>query len=206
MRNWKKRYVDPSFKVGISIVTYNQTHCLASLIHSIRSQGYDLYRGSIIHDGPWTDLAFKTCQNAIDGDTRFEMLASETRANKFGHNLRQIGFDRAVADGCNWLCTMNGDCWYAPTYFEWMLSKATESNANFIYSNLVHSHTLWQPLRAEVRRGCIDAGSWIAHTSLVGDTKWDNLSFAGDWDFIKRLKEKPNFKPAKVEGFIYVHN
>lgn len=206
MRYWKKRQVDPSFKVGITIVTYNQTHCLAALIHAIRDQRHVLHRGSVINDGPWDESAFKMCQNAIDGDPRFEMLSTETRMNKFGHNLRQIGFNRSKENGCNWLCTMNGDCWYAPTYFEWMLSQATLEKANFVYSNLVHSHKLWKPMKSELKRGSIDAGNWIAHTNLIGDTQWDSTGFAADWDFISKLKDKPNFKPAKVDGYIYVHN
>ena len=148
----------------------------------------------------------RICLNAIDGDYRFEIYASGSRNNKFGHELRQVGFDMTKDAGCNWICTMNGDCWYAPTYLEWMLSQATQEKANFVFSNLVHSHKLWKPMRSELERGSIDAGNWIAHTNLVGDTEWDSNDFAADWDFISKLKNKPNFKPAKVDGYIYVHN
>jgi hypothetical protein len=143
---------------------------------------------------------------AVGNDSRFVKGNSPERENKFGHNLRQVGFDMGVADKCNWICTMNADCWYAPVYLEWMLGSAHENKSNFIYCNMVHSHRLWRPMKTDIRRGAIDAGSWIAHTDLVGDIKWDSHIFAADWDYINKLKCSPDFKPAKVEGFIFTHN
>jgi hypothetical protein len=206
MRHWKSKAVTPGSKVCISLVTYNQTNCLASLIHSLKAQTFKDFKAYVLHDGPWSSEAEEHYMGAVGNDSRFVKGNSPERENKFGHNLRQVGFDMGVADKCNWICTMNADCWYAPVYLEWMLGSAHENKSNFIYCNMVHSHRLWRPMKTDIRRGAIDAGSWIAHTDLVGDIKWDSHIFAADWDYISKLKCSPDFKPAKVEGFIFTHN
>jgi hypothetical protein len=206
MRHWKSKVITPGSKVCISLVTYNQTNCLASLIHSLKAQTFKDFKAYVLHDGPWSSEAEEHYMGAVGNDSRFVKGNSPERENKFGHNLRQVGFDMGVADKCNWICTMNADCWYAPVYLEWMLGSAHENKSNFIYCNMVHSHRLWRPMKTDIRRGAIDAGSWIAHTDLVGDIKWDSHIFAADWDYISKLKCSPDFKPAKVEGFIFTHN
>lgn len=206
MRYWKAKSITPGSKVCISVVTYNQTNCLSSLIHALRAQTFKDFKAYILHDGPWSNEASTYYLNAVGSDHRFVKLNSPTREAKFGHHLRQVGFDMGTADKCNWLCTMNADCWYAPVYLEWMLGSAHQNKSNFIYCNMVHSHKLWKPMKSDLKRGAIDAGNWIAHTSLVGDTKWNSNSFSADWEYINKLKNKPDFKPSKVDGYIFTHN
>jgi GT2 family glycosyltransferase len=206
MRYWKAKSITPGSKVCISVVTYNQTNCLSSLIHALRAQTFKDFKAYILHDGPWSNEASTHYLNAVGSDHRFVKLNSPTREAKFGHHLRQVGFDMGTADKCNWLCTMNADCWYAPVYLEWMLGSAYENKSNFIYCNMVHSHKLWKPMKSDLKRGAIDAGNWIAHTSLVGDTKWNSNSFSADWEYVNKLKNKPDFKPSKVDGYIFTHN
>lgn len=206
MRYWKAKSITPGSKVCISVVTYNQTNCLSSLIHALRAQTFKDFKAYILHDGPWSNEASTHYLNAVGSDHRFVKLNSPTREAKFGHHLRQVGFDMGAGDKCNWLCTMNADCWYAPVYLEWMLGSAHENKSNFIYCNMVHSHKLWKPMKSDLKRGAIDAGNWIAHTSLVGDTKWNSNSFSADWEYVNKLKNKPDFKPSKVDGYIFTHN
>ena len=206
MRYWKAKSITPGSKVCISVVTYNQTNCLSSLIHALRAQTFKDFKAYILHDGPWSNEASTHYLNAVGSDHRFVKLNSPTREAKFGHHLRQVGFDMGAADKCNWLCTMNADCWYVPVYLEWMLGSAHENKSNFIYCNMVHSHKLWKPMKSDLKRGAIDAGNWIAHTSLVGDTKWNSNSFSSDWEYVNKLKNKPDFKPSKVDGYIFTHN
>lgn len=210
MRFWSrmpKQPIPDSARIGISLVTYNQPESLPALIHSIKCQTFKNYKIYIFHDGPWLshDHARK-CLGAIDKDPRFEVTCTESRANKFGHNLRQPGFDLSVKAGCSWLGTMNADCWYAPVYFEWMLMEACKAKAEFVYCNMVHSHKMWGPIKTAVRRGFIDAGSWLASARLCSGVKWDGLDFAADWSFIEKLSRKPEFKTAKVDGYLFTHN
>lgn len=206
MRYWKAKSIKPDSRVGLVVVTYNQTNCLSSLIYALKAQTFSNFVAYIMHDGPWTLNAGNSVTAAIGDDSRFVKANSDTRAAKFGHNLRQPGFDMCIKSGCNWLGTMNADCWYAPIYLEWMLGAASAENSNFVYCNMIHSHKLWKPLKTELKRGSIDAGGWIAHTDLVSGTRWDTTGFAADWEYVKKLKEKPYFKPTKVDGYIFTHN
>lgn len=207
MRYWKSRKNIPSnSKVGIALVTYNQTDCLASLIHALKAQTFKNFKVYIMHDGPWLPEVLRVCLTAVGNDLRFDISCSDVRANKFGHNLRQIGFDKAYKDGCNWIGTMNGDCWYAPVYFEWMLSEAVVPKASFVYCDVVHSHKQWATLITSLARGKIDAGCWLAHSSITSLSKWVSLEFPADWAYISGLMRAPKFVPAKVSGALFTHN
>jgi len=208
MRYWKpKPNIPASAKVGISLVTYNQGNSLASLIYALKAQTYKNFKAYISHDGPWADdESLSACKSAIGGDSRFDLSCTPFRVGKHGHNMRQPGLDRAVNDGCDWLCTMNADCWYVPVYFEWMLSKAYSDKASFVYCNMVHSHKLWAPVSTALMRGRIDGGAWIASACLCSKVKWDSTDFAADWFFVNNLSTLPEFKPAKVEGYLFTHN
>jgi hypothetical protein len=208
MRNWRsKTNIPSSAKIGISLVTYHQGDSLASLIHSIKAQTYKNYYIHIMHDGPWSSEYNRAiCLKAVDGDPRFFVGCTETRANKFGHNMRQAGFDAAINEGCDWIGTMNGDCWYAPVYFEWMLGSAYSIKASFVYCNMVHSHTLWGSVKTSMTRGKIDGGGFLMHKALCDTVKWTSTEFAADWFYIDKLKNKPGFVPAKVDGYLFTHN
>ena len=206
MRYWKPKSINSDFKIGLAVVTYNQTNCLSSLLFALKAQTFHNYVACIMHDGPWSAEANKSYDTSVGDDTRFIKYCTPKRENKFGHNMRQTGFDICRDKGCNWIGTMNADCWYAPVYLEWMLGSACKEKANFAYCNMVHSHKLWKPIKTELKRGAIDAGGWIAHTELVGTTKWDSNNFAADWEYVNKLKNKPHFKPTKVDGYLFTHN
>ena len=209
MRNWKSKLseIPESEKIGIALVTYNQGDCLASLIHAIKAQTFRNFKIYITHDGPWTcDEHRDKCIRAVDNDPRFSISCTEKRANKFGHNMRKIGIRAALDDGCNWIGTMNGDCWYVPVYFEWMLFHALAKKANFVYCNMIHSHQLWESLNTSIKRGRIDGGCFLANRDICKDVKWGDTDFAADWHYIERLKKQPNFAPVKIDRFLFTHN
>jgi Glycosyl transferase family 2 len=208
MRYWKtKSNIPSSAKVGVSLVTYNQGNSLASLIYALKSQTYQNFKVYISHDGPWLDKAsLDSCKLAIGQDARFDLSCTSSRAGKHGHNMRQPGLDKAMSEGCNWLCTMNADCWYVPVYFEWLLSKAYSDKASFVYCNMVHSHKLWAPVKTTLMRGRIDGGAWLASSCLCSKVKWTSTDFAADWFFVNNLSALAEFKPAKVDGYLFTHN
>jgi hypothetical protein len=210
MRFWSrlgKKDTPKDAKIGISLVTYGKADGLASLIHALKEQTFPNFKIFIFHDGPWLSMDDKVvCDMAIAGDRRFDVICTAERANKFGHNMRQPGFDLAIKFGCNWIGTMNADSWYAPTYFEWMLSEANRMKASFVYCNMVHSHKLWAPIKTELKRGKIDAGAWLASSALSSLVKWDSLDFAADWFYIDNLMKQPSFSAAKVDGYLFTHN
>jgi hypothetical protein len=207
MRFWQKRNNIPKDdKVGICLVTYDQTDCLQGLIFSLKCQTFKNFVVVVVHDGEWTEQAKKSYENSVGNDDRFIALNSEKRLNKFGHNNRQFGFDVLKNLGCNWFGTMNGDSYYVPIYFEYMLSKACEDKSNFVFCNMVHSHRMWTMLDTKLDRSYIDGGCFLANINLIEDTKWDSLDFAADWYYVSKLKDNKNFKSSKIDSCLFVHN
>ena len=209
MRYWESKIsqIPESDKIGIALVTYKQGDCLASLIHAIKSQTFKNFKIYIMHDGPWTcDDHRNKCIKAVDNDPRFSVSCTEKRANKFGHNMRKIAIKAALEDGCNWIGTMNGDCWYVPVYFEWMLSHANSEKANFVYCNMIHSHKLWKVMDTSINRGSIDGGCFLAKSDVCKGVEWSDTDFAADWHYIENLKKQPNFAATKINRFLFTHN
>lgn len=207
MRFWvKKNNIPKNCKIGVSLVTYDQTDCLQGIIYSLKCQTFKNFIVVVIHDGEWTLKAKNSFKNAVGDDDRFFALNSEVRLNKFGHNNRQVGFDFLKNLGCNWFGTMNGDSYYVPIYFEYMLSKAYEDNSNFVFCNMVHSHKNWKMLETNLNRSHVDGGCFLANIDLIADKKWDSLDFAADWFYISKLKDDNKFKSSKIDSCLFVHN
>lgn len=206
MRYWKLKSLANNHKVGMVIATYNQTDCLQSLICCIKNQTWKNFLILVSHDGPASNEVRQAYKAAVGSDNRFIFEETEVRQNKFGHERRYLGFNSLIAQGCDMLCTTNGDCWYTPNYFESMLYQMQKDNTKFSYCNMVHSHKLWQPMKTEIKRGKIDVGCWMASKDLVKSVSWTDFTFAGDWSFIHKLHKAAEGRHAKVDGYLYVHN
>lgn len=212
MRYWKSKAIKGHPCVGMVVATYRQTYCLRTLLSSLQAQTYGNFRCVVLHDGPADDSirAF----SGVSGDGRFEWIETPERANVFGHNLRQIGFDRLFStDGVDvsYVCTTNGDGYYVPVYFEAMIHRLQSTKSSLVYSDMVHSHErngkLWQPMSTAPIRGSIDLGCWMATATLVRSVKWEDFGFAGDWTYFSRLAHVAGRgKLAKLDMTLYVHN
>lgn len=203
MRKWKTRPVAGSPRIGMVVATYKQDAQLRGLAASLQSQTYKNFCALAVHDGPAEDIYRKAWPT---DDPRFEWDELPARKNEFGHPSRRHGFTQ-FAGRVDYLCNTNGDCWYAPVYFESMLNQIQAADADFVYCNMVHSHKLWAPLTTSIGRSCIDTGCWIAKASLVLTAlpDWTGNEFAADWTFIEKMMAlKP--KTTKNGGFYYIHN
>jgi hypothetical protein len=206
MRYWKLKSISNNYKVGMVVATYDQTDCLQSLLASLKTQTWRNFKILVSHDGPASPEVKSAFKAVAGNDDRFVLKETETRQNKFGHERRYPGFQELIADGADYLCTTNGDCWYTPNYFESMLYQMQKDNMQFSYCNMIHSHKLWQPMKTEMRRGKIDVGCWMASKELIQQIQWTDYSFAGDWSFIHKLHKVAEGRHAKVDGYLYVHN
>lgn len=212
MRYWKKYKEDKGLKadrdvsVGLVVATYNQTHQLDCLIQSLQAQTHRNFRVFVVHDGPWLGNQLLDLQFRHSHDDRFVFMNTPERKNVFGHNCRRAGFAVLDETVINYAGTCNGDVYYAPTYFEWMLAEIDKRGASFVYCNCVHSHKMWQPMKTALLRGRIDVGCWIADSVLAVNTPFGD-EFHADWLHIEAMtKGLPKKEIAKVDGFLYVHN
>ena len=203
MRKWKKLLINGSPKIGIVVATFEQDAMLRGLAASLQAQTYPHFVALAIHDGP-ADERFRKAW-PID-DERFLWEELPERHNKYGHPSRRIGFEK-LSEQVEYLCNTNGDCWYAPVYFEAMLWHLQNHKASFVHCNMVHSHRLWAPMSTEIGRSKIDTGCWVADRSLVMKALplWTSNEFAADWHLIEKMMA---FRPTVVKsgGYYYVHN
>lgn len=208
MRYWKPKAISRHTKIGIAVASYlcgedrfRRVAALQCLVQSFRAQTYENWTMRIVHDGPLPDIA-----HPIFNDSRVVFTTTPTRLAQFGHPHRQAALDELVNDrGAEWLGLTNDDNYYTPVYLEWLLAAATEKKALLAYCDAIHSHKLWKPLPGQLRRGHIDLGSFLLHYSLTEKVKFDKFTFAGDWDYINRLKQQTK-KVAHVQANLFVHN
>lgn len=206
MRYWKMKAIVDNPKVGMVVVTYDQTACLQSLLACFKAQTWKNFLILVSHDGPASDEVKAAYKAIVGDDARFLFVETKERTNQFGHDRRGAGFKTLVELGCDYLGTANGDCWYTPNYFESMLHQMQKDNTQLAYCDMIHSHKMWQPLRVEMKRGKIDAGSWIGHKDIVSKAEWTDFGFFGDWSFIHKLHKICEGRHSKVAGYYYVHN
>lgn len=206
MRYWKLKSIADNPKVGIVVVTYNQTASLQSLLACFKNQTWQNFIILVSHDGPASEEVKAAYKAIVGNDERFSFVESEVRKNQFGHERRSEGFRILASNGANYVGTANGDCWYTPNYFESLIYQMQKDGTKLAYCDMIHSHRLWQPLKVEMRRGRIDAGSWIGATEIVMQAEWTDTSFYGDWVFIHKLHKICEGRHSKVNAYLYVHN
>ncbi len=213
MRYWKKfkdknKLPDVSgLQVGLSVATYRQGPKLSALLDSILAQTHQNFLVVVCHDGPWDVREHLDLQVRFGSDDRFHFVNTPERKNTFGHNCRaQVQDDLAI--DVDYVGYCNGDVYYTPTYFEWMLAHAWKQNqAKFVYCNMVHSHTMWQPMKTELKRGKIDVGCFLAASESAFSAEWREDEFAADWFYIKQMTDGlRKDEIAKVDGYLYVHS
>lgn len=205
MRYWKPREIVGKPLVGIAIASYlnndwDRRHAaLCCLLYSLLAQTYQNWTALVVHDGPVVKPP------NLPNDPRIVFETTPLRAQQFGHPHREAALAKLRSDGAEWLGLSNDDNYYVPVYLEWMLSEAQRSKAEFVYCDAVHSHKQWSVLAAELRRGKIDLGHFLANKRLTQSIAFDKYTFAGDWDYISRLQAVARRK-VKVTGTLFVHN
>jgi glycosyltransferase involved in cell wall biosynthesis len=196
---WRPLPVPGKPKVSVAIAAYRQTDQLVCLLYSFRAQTYDNWEAIVVHDGPGPDTRAVIEQI---GDPRIRLLETPERKGQFGHPWRQLGIDACTG---SYLGLSNGDNYYAPVYFEWMLHVLVTRDADFAYCDMVHSHHHWAYFPTVPRKSGLDLGAWIGKASLVKATPWRDMSFAGDGTFIEDLLPKAR-AIIHIPRCLFVHN
>jgi len=211
MRFWKPRVIEGQPVVGISVAAYiphancRELYALRCLVASFQAQTYGNWRMEIAHDGP-APVAAHSVLADLTKDQRVEVRETTTRQQQFGHPYRQQTAEILVRGGAQWLLQTNQDNYYAPVFLEWMLAEAQEQKVLFVYSDFVRSHKQWVAHSSRPKKGQLDLGAFMIHSSLVPVVKFDRFGFDGDGDYINRLVAHVKNKTAHVAAPIFVHN
>ncbi len=215
MRFWKPKLLPRCPTVGIAVAAYlgeddgfshRLHHALRGLVASFQAQTHQKWKMEVVHDGPAQWGEAQGVFRGLAADKRVVVTETPERKRDFGHPHRQAAIDKLLADGCEWIGLSNQDNWYAPTYLEWMLHEAMTKKAQLVYCDFVSSHKLWKAVPADLTRGRIDLGGFLAHRDVVEKVKFDKFTFAGDWDYISRLRGAARGVVAKVNATLFVHN
>jgi len=209
MRQWKSKKIDGRPLVGIAVATFlggndadRRVHQLASLLHALAAQTWSRWRAIVVHDGPDPGGRAQAVLAAFD-DPRATLVVTDVREGRHRHRWRR---ETALSTGGDYLGMMNDDGWYAPVYFEALLSKLS-ATAPLAYCNCVHSHKMWAPLQTAPRTGSIDVGGWLAARQLVPRTPWPGEDFNADGRYVEAMVAAARpLKAVKVESTLFVHN
>ncbi|SRR5579871_4165525 len=196
---WKPLAVPGNPKVSLAVATYRQTNELACLLYSLKAQTYRNWEAIVVHDGPGYEA--RALVESI-GDPRIYFIETPQRKGHFGHPWRSLGIEVCTGD---YIGLSNGDNYYVPVYFEWMLHALVTGNADFAYCDMLHSHHHWAYVPSSPRKGGLDLGAWIARAGLVKGTPWRDLGFAGDGTFIDDLVAKAR-GIVHISKALFVHN
>lgn len=204
IRMWKGKRVTGDPKVSLVVASYlhgdaRRVHALACLLHSLLAQTYRNWEALVVHDGPYPPLPDFLLNLDI---ARIRFLETPERKGAYGHPWRRWGIDQTLGQ---YVGLSNDDNYYAPVYFEWMLSELQAKKADLVYCDMVHSHRRWGVITAKPARGFIDVGNWLAAAPLAKSTPWTDTGFAGDWTYFQALQQKAR-QLAKVSAPLFVHN
>jgi glycosyltransferase involved in cell wall biosynthesis len=196
---WKPLPVRGEPTVSLAVATYRQPDPLAGLLYSLRCQTYDRWEAIVVHDGPGPETRAQVERLA---DARVRLIETPQRKGQFGHPWRQVGIRECTGQ---YIGLTNGDNYYAPVYFEWLLHVLTTRQADFAYCDLVHSHERWAYFPTAPHKSALDLGAWIAKAELVKATPWRDCGFAGDGTFIEDLVAQARVV-VHVPACLFVHN
>lgn len=206
MRYWTPReFTDPP-TVTMLVASYlngdrsNRLHALRCLLCSFMAQTYPHWRAVVVHDGPLDQPEIVDYVAKLDSRIAFETTPG--KIGHFGHKYRHQ-YASKVADG--WIGFTNDDNYYAPVYFEWLLSHALRQKAEMVYCDMVHSHKMWKPMTTQARYKYLDLGGFLATAALIKKTPWTDFSFKGDGTYINALRQRAR-KVVKVDATLFVHN
>lgn len=198
-QGWQSRIPLPGDpKVSMIIAAYQRPKQILVCLHSLLVQTHQNFELIVVHGGPGTSV-----KRVVDALHDARVTFHETlNHDDFGNSSREFGTKLATG---SWIGQINDDNYYAPIYFEWMLSELIRNDAQFAYCNMVHSHYAWMPLETHPVPCRIDAGGWICRADLVKRTPWATThEITSDGEYAEALARQ--CRTVKILGCLFVHN
>jgi glycosyltransferase involved in cell wall biosynthesis len=195
----------------IVAVTYNHGRKLDIFINSVLEQTDPNWKLSVYHDGPANTKTLAIINRLADERIFFYQTA--TRANQFGHNLRELGIKQATEKYIN---QQNADNYLTPKFVELMLAPTKEADLDLIYCDILHSYPNvnfdgkgpYNVLNSFPCMNRIDIANFIMKTELAQAIGFPWRDYAADGIFIDQFMKlygnKGNFE--KTDSCLLVHN
>jgi len=199
IHGWEPLAVAGNPKITMTVATYEQYDELACLLYSFKAQTWTNWEAVLIHDGPGPEV--RKFVRAI-GDPRIRFFDTQHRQQSYGHHWRNLALKEAAGD---FIGQTNGDNYYCPVFFEWMLHTLTAGGADLAYCDLIHSHRKWEYMRCGAGLGLIDLGCYVGARDLMRGTPWTEFGFLGDGIHFEAVAKKAK-KIVRIDKPLFVHN
>lgn len=116
--------------VGIIITAYNVEQYIEQAIKSVLNQTYANTRIYIVDDCS-TDGTKTIAEKLLVGHTD-DIILIRHPENLGAGQARRTGIDRAVAEGCEWILTLDADDWMDHDFLEALIRRADETGAQIV--------------------------------------------------------------------------
>lgn len=116
--------------VGIIITSYNMEQYLRSAVESALRQTYDDRHIYIVEDCSTDSTLAIALELAAQHPDDITLLRHDE--NQGAGRARRTGIDQALADGCEWILTLDADDWMDPDFIERLRRRADETGAEIV--------------------------------------------------------------------------
>lgn len=191
----------------IAAASFQHDRKLDIFINSVLDQTDQRFTLKIYHDGP-VDKETK----AICDRLEVPLIQTATRANQYGHNLRELALKECETEWLNWT---NGDNYLVPKYVELMLAAA-DNKVDLVYCDLLHSYPNvnfdgkgpYNVLNSFPTVDRIDFANFIVRTEKAKQIGFPFRDYGADGTFINQFMAHywTGDNVIKVNSVLAVHN
>ncbi len=150
---------------------------------SLLRQRYSNWRCTLIFDGP----DFRMLPGRLFQDKRMSWVVTAEQRGLWGHPYRQLGIDRCLEQGAEYVGLNNDDNYLTPGYLEQMVGALQERKADLVMCQTLHAYDAWSVTPSTPVAGCADVGNWLASADLIRKVPWEGEDFEADGRFVERL-------------------
>lgn len=156
----------------------------ATLLNSLRRQRYGNWKLVAVSDGP------PGSAGRVPPADDWELIETPVKRGLWGHPYRQLGIDRCLELGAQYVGLSNDDNYYVPGYLEQMIGTMTRERADFSLCQTVHSYLAWGVMPATPQTGFTDVGNWLAAAQLIRQVPFVGTDVFSDGVFVEQLAAK----------------
>lgn len=186
--------------IDFIIPTFNRYNEVQEMLGSLIVQTADNWRATVVIDNEADDLMLEILAPLDHPNIRH--MFTGRRFNDWGHTPREIG---KQASDCDYIVMTGDDNYYMPVLVE-ELNKVMESDPDFIYWDMVHSHYDYQPFVCQPFFNQIDMGAF-AFKADKGKQVALETTYAADGTFVENFRQRfPDASYLKINKVLFVHN
>lgn len=186
--------------IDFIIPTYDRYHELRAMLGSLTVQTCDNWRATVVVDNASDDRILRVLQDLNHPNIRH--IFTGRRFNDWGHTPREMG---KQASNCDYIIMTGDDNYYAPVLIE-ELNRVLESEPDFIYWDMIHSHYGYQFFSCRPAFNQIDMGAFATKAEKAQQITL-GTSFAADGEFVEDFRRRfPDAQLIKIDKVLFVHN